>query len=393
LAASAPAVHDDRVASLVDGTVGRAGAVPSREAADARGAPQLPLGPTLVYLGGLAVFWGWGLYGPFLKTLVVGLFLVGALTRRPARFVRDWAVFLAGIALFYVVRAAVSVAVGRLEPPLYMGYVIRMERALFGGETLPTLVQAATVRRHGPGLVEYVLVGVHAAHFVIFLLCALGLWLVRPAGFGRFTAAMLLVMAVGDLTYLALPTVPPWMAADFQAIPPIQRVADEAYRQLVPGLRRTFDTNPVAAMPSLHAAFDAVSMLVAFHHFGAWGWLVAAYFGLACWTAVALGEHYFLDLVAGGLLAGAVYWLLYRSPWLAAPARRDRRMADSAAAVADGGAAPARRRLVLAGALLLLAAGVGQATLYFRRPFTPSDAFVRRELQGRRDLAPRCHRC
>jgi membrane-associated phospholipid phosphatase len=360
----------------------RVSPVPGDATASPRRVAVLPPGPAIVYVGGLVVFSVWGLYGPFLKTLVAGLFLIATVTRRVETFVRDWAVFLAGIALFDSLRAVVLVAIDALGLPLHMDYVIRLERALFDGQTLPTLVQAALIRKDAPGLFEYVLVVVHASHFVVFLLFGVGLWFARRKAFGRFAVAMLLVMGLGIVGFLVVPTVPPWMAADLHAIPPIDRVADGVYGRLVPSLRRAFDTNPVAAMPSLHAAFAALCTLVAFHHFGAWGWLAAAYLALAGLSAVALGEHYFLDLVAGGLLAAGVYWLVYRSP---------RRARPHPPAPDPRGATG--RRLVLATALLLLAAGVSQVTLHFRRPFTLSEAFGRLAINGRRDLGPHCERC
>lgn len=363
------------------------------EAPRERRVRTLPLISTILFGASLAVFAVAGLFGPFVKTLVAGLFLVALVTRRLASFVRDWAVFLAGVALFDSLRAAVYAAVNSLGLPLYMGYVIRVERPLFGGETLPTLLQPWLLRPDSPSFLQHLLVVVHASHFVVFLLFALCLWLLRRDAFGRFAAAMLLVMHLGIVGYLAVPTVPPWMAADFQVIPPIRRVADDVYSRAAPDLRRAFDTNPVAAMPSLHAAFAALCALVGVHHFGAWGWLLGGYLGLMSLAAVALGEHYFLDIVAGLLLAAAVYWLAYRSKLLAGFEPRSAGEADPPGPLADRGESRSARRLVLAAVLLLLAAGVSQATLHFRRPFAVTESFVSRELGGRPVIGPPCRRC
>jgi membrane-associated phospholipid phosphatase len=327
-----------------------------------------------------------GLYGPVLKALVAALFLAALATRRLASFVRDWAVFLAGLALFDSLRAAVFTAVNSLGLPLYMGYVIRLERWLFGGETLPTLLQPWLLRPDLPGPLQWLLVAVHASHFVVFLLFGLCLWLVRGAAFDRFAAAMPWVMYLGIVGYLAVPTVPPWMAADFQAIPPLHRVVDDVYGR-AGSLRRAFDTNPVAAMPSLHAAFAALCALVGVRHFGAWGWLMGGYLGLMGVAAVALGEHYFLDLVAGALLAAAVYRLAYRS---SGRSEFEPVLPGLPASRSEPGTA---RRLALAAVLLLLAAGVGQAALRFRRPFAVTESFVTRELGGRPVSGPPCRRC
>lgn len=363
------------------------------EATDRRAAHALPLGPAVLYAGALVAFAVAGLYGPVVNTLLAGLFLIAIVTGRLRAFVGDWAVFLAGLALFDSLRAGVFALVNSLGLPVHMGYVIRLERALFGGETLPTRLQAALLRPDSPGALVRLLVVAHASHFVAFLLFGLGLWLARREAFGRFAAALLLVMSLGIVGHLAVPTVPPWMAADLGAIPPVHRVADDVYGKAVPGLRRAFDTNPIAAMPSLHAAFPGLVALVGLHHLGARAWPLVVYLGLVSLAAVVLGEHYFLDIVAGVLLAAAAYWLLYRTRLVAGRRRRAVRRGDPAGPSVARWSSPTGRRLVLAAALLVLAVGVSQATLRMRRPFTLPETFVERELGGRPGGGPVCPRC
>lgn len=365
----------------------------ANEATDRRAGHALPLGPAVLYAAALATFAVAGLYGPVVKTLLAGLFLIAILARRLRAFVGDWAVFLAGLALFDSLRAGVFALVNTLGLPVYMGYVIRLEQTLFGGETLPTRLQAAWLGPDSPGALVRLLVVAHASHFAAFLLFGLGLWLARREAFGRFAAALLLVMYLGIAGHLAVPTVPPWMAGDLGAIPPVHRVANDVYGRAVPGLRRTFDTNPIAAMPSLHAAFPALLVLVGFHHLGARAWPLIGYLGLVSLAAVVLGEHYFLDLVAGVLLAAVAYWLLYRTTLVAGRRTRAGRRGDPADPPGAGWSSPTGRCLVLATVLLLLAAGVSQATLRMRRPFTLPESFVERELGGRPGAAPVCPRC
>ncbi len=338
----------------------------------------------VAYAGGLAGLAAAGLYSPVFKTLVVpALLLVALLSNRLVAFLEDWAVFLGGLVLFDALRAWVYATVNALELPLYLGYVVRLEEALFGGATLPTRLQAAWLGARPVGVRERLLVLVHASHFVVFLLFGLALWLCRRPAFARFAAALLLVMYLGLVGYLVVPTVPPWMAADLHVIPPIRRVLDDVYNVTLPSLRRAFDTNPIAAMPSLHAAFPALCALVAFHHFGRWGWLLAAYLTLVSLAVVYLGEHYFLDVVAGALLSAAVYWLVYRTELAARLARV--RLGGERESRAAG--RPLARRAAVALLLLLTAEAVGQTALRVTRPFALSEAFVRRELVGRSDLA------
>ncbi len=175
----------------------------------------------VAYVGGLAGLAAAGLYSPVFKTLVVpALLLVALLSNRLVAFLEDWVVFLAGLVLFDALRAWVYATVNVLELPLYLGYVVRLEQALFGGATLPTRLQAAWLAARPVGVQERLLVLVHASHFVGFLLFGLVLWLCRRPAFARFAAALLLIMYLGLVGYLVVPTVPPWMAADLHVILP-----------------------------------------------------------------------------------------------------------------------------------------------------------------------------
>src|SRR5581483_5652852 len=141
----------------------------------------------VAYVGGLAGLAAAGLYSPVFKTLVVpALLLVALLSNRLVAFLEDWAVFLGGLVLFDALRAWVYATVNALELPLYLGYVVRLEEALFGGATLPTRLQAAWLGARPVGVRERLLVLVHASHFVVFLLFGLALWLCRRPAFARF---------------------------------------------------------------------------------------------------------------------------------------------------------------------------------------------------------------
>ena len=85
-----------------------------------------------------------------------------------------------------------------------------------------------------------------------------------------FAAMIVLAMVVGLIGYLLVPTVPPWMAAHppYDLLPPIDRIVGDVYTRFLPALYGTFDTNPVAAMPSLHAAFPSVAALVGWRALG-----------------------------------------------------------------------------------------------------------------------------
>jgi membrane-associated phospholipid phosphatase len=342
------------------------------------------------YAGVIVVLASLGLYVFFLKTLVLpGLVLVAVLSRRPLAFVHDWVLFLAQLLLFDSLRGYIYAVVTAFNWPVYMGYAIRWEEALFGGVTLPSLLQSQWHEASRIGFLERLLVIIHGSHFLFFLLLGLVLWYLRPQDFGRYTTGLCILMYAGLVGYVVVPTVPPWMAAQpFHVLPPIHRIAPLVYNVAVPSLLRGLDTNPIAAMPSLHAAFPTLACLVAARHFARARLALVVYLLLVFLAIVYLGEHYFVDVLAGAALAGAVYYLAYHTSIPARiRARLSRRPAPSAERDGEVHLLVGRARVGVALALLLLSQGIGYVSRRIREPFLPTRAFVERELSNKSDVA------
>ena len=171
-----------------------------------------------------------------------------------------------------------------------------------------------------------------------------------------------------------MPTVPPWMASGYYAmIPPIQHISMEIYNLALPTLQEAFDVNPVAAMPSLHTALPVLCAAIGVHEFGRRALPLFGWAALVVLAIAYLGEHYLVDALAGALLAGVVYVVVYRVDFAAL--RRPLRLSNV--------------HPVLACALLVtIAEGVGELTMRMQSPWQASRAFVEREMVGRSDLAP-----
>jgi hypothetical protein len=119
-------------------------------------------------------------------------------------------------------------------------------------------------------------------------------------------------MGLGLIGYLVVPTVPPHIAsASFGAIAPIHWLRGEIYQQSMPHVHAWFDTNPIAAMPSLHAAFPSLCALIAAHHLRWRAWPFFAYAACVLFSIMYLGEHYAVDLLAGIGLALFCFALFY----------------------------------------------------------------------------------
>jgi membrane-associated phospholipid phosphatase len=335
-------------------------------------------GLAAVYVAAMAVLAAYDSYFFVRKAAIVPLFCLAALaSNRLTAFVRDWSVFLALTFVFDAARGALYACIAYFELPVYMGYAIAAERALLGGAVMPVLLQQHLFDGT-PGLFERLLVIVHASHFVFFLAIGFAIWLLRREAFQRYCAVMVIVMYAGLLFYALVPTVPPWMAAaEYEVIAPVERIPGLIYTRSVPRMYAALATNPVAAMPSLHAAFPAAAALVALQVLGPRAWWTILYTAVSALSVVYLGEHYLVDVLAGWLLGVAAWFVIFRvrGPRVATvPERSD-------------GPGDVRRAAVMAAgiAAVLFASAEGIAALKSRLQtvYVPSGAFIERELVGK----------
>jgi len=148
----------------------------------------------------------------------------------------------------------------------------------------------------------------------------------HPERFPRAARQLAATYDLGCAIYFAVPTAPPWWSAEQGHIgAEIERVAAEVASSDAPQIRRimvdtgrevwqrawdplydAFNSNPWAAMPSLHFATSlmAATQLAEIGPVpGALGWGYAATLAFAL---VYLGEHYVTDLLAGGALVAVV---------------------------------------------------------------------------------------
>ena len=199
----------------------------------------------------------------------------------------------------------------RLRARLRTRYPIRVDRAIGAGRLPGARLQRAFSRLPGVGAVNQVLTWTHWLWFIEPYLSLAFILARRNERFPRAARQMAAVFDLGCLVYFAVPTAPPWWAAE-------QGLTGEEVRRIMVEVgeptwgrawERMYDAlggNPWAAMPSLHFATSlaaALSLSEAGKVEGALGWGYASTLGFGL---VYLGEHYVTDLVAGALLVAAV---------------------------------------------------------------------------------------
>jgi hypothetical protein len=196
-----------------------------------------------------------------------------------------------------------------LERRAFVHYPIRFDRAVFG--TAPTVALQRLLARPGTETtLDHTLVFVHWAWFLQPHAAAAWILWRHPERFSRAATMICAVFDIGLIGYFAVPTAPPWWAAQQGLIPGMRRIMAEVgqrvWGRLWSPLYGFLGGNPLAAMPSLHFATSlmAARMLAeAGRVAGAAGW---AYAGVLGFALVYLGEHYVTDLAAGAALVAAV---------------------------------------------------------------------------------------
>jgi len=217
----------------------------------------------------------------------------------------------------------------RLRARVRVTYPVKADRVLGLGELPGLRLQRALARPGAIGRADQVLVWCHWIWFLVPHATVAFLLLRRPAQFARGAARMYAVFDIGVLGYWAVPTAPPWYAAETGVLgsparrPALRRMMREHGEAFWKGawtpLYDVLGGNPLAAMPSLHFA----TSLMAAHLLteagplpGAIGWTYAMALGFAL---VYLGEHYVVDLLAGTALTEGIR---YAAPRVAPVARR-----------------------------------------------------------------------
>ena len=193
--------------------------------------------------------------------------------------------------------------------------VLHFERWLFDGQIPTVSLQNRYYDAENLHVWDYYLTFVHWSYFLIPHILAFRLWQLYPQVFKRFLAGMTILLSVGLVIYFAIPTNPPWLSDDSAtpAYQPVARVMEQVSERLGGGIYQAGysvvgESNPIAAMPSIHTAITFLLIFPAAYFGRVWKWL-AVFYALSMMVAlVYLGEHYVTDVVAGAAVASYGWW-------------------------------------------------------------------------------------
>jgi membrane-associated phospholipid phosphatase len=198
-------------------------------------------------------------------------------------------------------------------------YPIAIDRALGLGQ-LPTLRLQRRLSRNGPEgprwrALDRLLVWAHWSWFMVPHGSIAYILVRHPQQFPRAAVMTYATFNIGASFYWIVPTAPPWWAAverngELHHTPAVRRMMVEYgeyfWKDSWGSLYSVFGGNPLAAMPSLHLATSLMAALLLAEVEPVAGALGLGYAATLGFALVYLGEHYVVDLLAGGALTLAV---------------------------------------------------------------------------------------
>jgi hypothetical protein len=193
--------------------------------------------------------------------------------------------------------------------------MIALERTLAFGVIPSVELQRLLYAPGTLGPLDVAMTAVYASLLIPPIGVAVLLWRRARSAFHRFLLALLALSLAQFTIALLVPVAPPRLAAEFGVSLPIVDIVGLAWAELG-DVGTWFYTqsigNPVAALPSLHAAYPVLAFLAARQAWPRAAWGLAAWSGIVFFAVLYLGHHYLIDVYAGVGLAVAVHLVVGR---------------------------------------------------------------------------------
>ena len=225
---------------------------------------------------------------------------------------------------FALVLAAYDLLRGHADGLLFSTHYrpqLEVDELLFGG-TAPT-VRLQEELWHGSSQLrwyDYATWAVYMSYFVATYLVAGLLWFVSRARFRRYVATVSLLAALGFATFALFPAAPPWLASREGELEWTTRSIGPITGH-IPFVSVSFEglydrgaeyANPVAAVPSLHAAYTLLIAIFLWPLARRARPLLVAYPAAMAFALVYTAEHYAADILLGWAYALAALWVVNR---------------------------------------------------------------------------------
>ncbi|MBI4039939.1 phosphatase PAP2 family protein [Candidatus Daviesbacteria bacterium] len=263
-----------------------------------------------LYLVVMTILLAWQGVGFSADRYAFVLLLIALLIKRTRQFVLDWIPFLFILISYDFLRQFA----GLLGPRVHFYELLNLEKFIFGGAIPSQWLQA---RFYIPGTIywyDLIATAFYFFHFALPLAFGFLLWMDNKFKFRQFVVGITLLSYAAWITYIIYPAAPPWMASEKGFTSGIFKILYDVLTLLpkrldAATLYNNANSNPVASIPSIHAAWTTMVLLFSVS-FYKWKGLIFLPYAIILWLSlVYLGEHYVVD-VALGMIYATIFFLL-----------------------------------------------------------------------------------
>ncbi len=238
--------------------------------------------------------------------------VIAVMLGRGRAFIRDWTPFLLIFLAWQLARSIADDIGGRVQSDS----VIAVERFISFGWVPSVEAQKAW---HVPGQISALDISmtlVYLAHFLLPLIAALLLWVFRRHLYYPYVMALVLLSFAQFATAVLMPVAPPRFAGLYGEALAVKDISLEVSQALHLGTLswayQNLNGNPVAAFPSLHAAYPVLAFLFLRQAWPRAAWLMLAWGAVVIFAIIYLAHHYVIDALGGVAYAMAAYWAIDR---------------------------------------------------------------------------------
>jgi membrane-associated phospholipid phosphatase len=237
--------------------------------------------------------------------------IVAIMFGRGRAFLRDWIPF---VVIFLAWEAMRGIA-DDFGAEVHSDGIIAIERFISFGRVPSEELQRLFHHVGSVNVLDVSMSVVYLGHFLLPLLIAFALWMRSRWHYYEFVVALMLMSFAAFFTALFLPVAPPRFAYEYgQGLNVVDVLHDTLVQlQFAPVTTWAYGNvigNPVAAFPSLHAAYPFLGFLVLRRRWPRLAWGMLAYCFVVWFAIVYLGHHYVVDIIGGVTYAFVAFWLV-----------------------------------------------------------------------------------
>jgi len=246
------------------------------------------------------------------EVFVVFAGVIAVMLGRGRAFVRDWAPFLLIFLAWQLARSLADDIGARVQSDS----IVAIERFISFGTVPSVEVQKAWYLPGQVSALDISMTLVYLAHFLLPLVAAFLLWVFRRQLYYPYVMALLLLSFAQFATAVLIPVAPPRFAGMYGEALAVHDISLDVTQALHLGTLswayQNLNGNPVAAFPSLHAAYPVLAFLVLRQAWPRAAWLMLAWGAVVIFAIVYLAHHYVVDALGGIAYAIVAYWVVDR---------------------------------------------------------------------------------